>query len=50
MVHYDSIEQFKKAIFKAWEEIPIEYFQNLIKSMQNRINACIRNGGAHIDY
>lgn len=39
-----------EAVKQAWEEIPIETCQNLINSMNRRMDAVIRNSGHATKY
>jgi len=42
-----SIETLKQAIMIAWNEIPLEYFQNLVSSMKSRVaNVLLKQGGS----
>ena len=47
---YSSVPELKKAIFGAWNNLPSDFLRKLIKSMPNRINECIRNGGGNTHY
>lgn len=46
----NSIEELKAALHEAWLQVPVEMCENLIDSMTDRCNACIKAKGSHIKY
>jgi transposase len=48
--HFDSIEELKVAIIKAWNEITPSTRKKLIDSMPNRIFELIKNKGGSTKY
>jgi hypothetical protein len=40
----------EEALKKAWLMIPTSFFENLIESMERRIEACIKADGWHTKY
>ena len=47
---YKDVESLKKAIWKAWDEIPDDLIDKLIDSMPKRLKLVIVNGGNTINY
>ena len=47
---YNTIEELKDAIWKAWDQIPNELLKKLINSMKDRLVKVIQNGGNSIKY
>lgn len=47
---YENVGALKRAIRKAWAEIPLSVLQKLICSMKNRIFECIANRGSNTHY
>ena len=44
---FNSLKDLKEAIFDAWEKVPQNYLDTLVKSMKNRIcEVLINKGGA----
>jgi hypothetical protein len=43
-------EALGKALQEAWRALPKELFDSLIKSMEERVKACIRSKGWHTKY
>jgi len=41
---------FRQAIEKVWSEIPIETPQNLVKSIPDRLEKCLKNSGGPSGY
>lgn len=48
--NFDNRQQLFQALQAAWEEIPQEYFENIITSMGRRRRAVINARGGHIPY
>ena len=46
----EAYDALARAIVEAWEAIPQEYIDNLIKSMDNRVNAVLEAKGWHTKY
>jgi hypothetical protein len=42
--------QLRRAIYEAWDAIPVEVLLNLAASMPHRVQACIRNNGGPTGY
>jgi hypothetical protein len=40
----------KKALKEAWATIPVSFFENLVESMEQRVQACIAANGWHTKY
>lgn len=47
---YENVEQFKRAILRAWDSITNEELQNLIFSMNTRVYQLINRNGGATDY
>ena len=47
---YKNVKELKKAIFKAWDEMPISFINSLIESMPSRMIKVIQKNGGAIDY
>ena len=47
---YKDLENFKKELWKAWDEIPDDLIDKLIDSMPKRLKLVIVNGGNTINY
>jgi len=43
-------EVLGKALQEAWKALPQELFDSLIKSIEDRVKACIRSQGWHTKY
>ena len=46
---YQSIEELKKSLIKAWKEIPMEMIQKAIDDFPKRLKACIEANGDHFE-
>ena len=47
---YKDLENLKKALWRAWDEIPDDLIDKLIDSMSKRLKLVIVNGGNTINY
>lgn len=47
---YETIEELKKAIWKAWDDIPYDLLKKLINSMKDRLLDVVAVGGNSIKY
>jgi transposase len=45
-----SIRALERVIAEEWESIPQEFYQDLVRSMPRRVEACIANNGGHTKY
>jgi transposase len=45
-----SYEKLRKAVMEAWEAVPDDYLQNLVKSIKERCQAVIAANGMHTKY
>jgi hypothetical protein len=39
---HKSVESLKRALIKAWEEIPLETLRKFIDDFRKRLNTCIK--------
>jgi hypothetical protein len=47
---YQTVEQLKQAILKAWRRLTVQTLRNHVESMPNRIFQVINRNGAATDY
>lgn len=47
---YQTVDELKKAIEACWARVPLNFFQNLINSMPNRVFDLINKSGTFINY
>ena len=47
---YRNTDELKESILEAWEEIDLQTLQNLVDSMEDRLEKVIINRGDAIDY
>jgi hypothetical protein len=45
-----NLKELKKYVKRAWRDLPFEYYQRLIDSMPDRVNAVIAANGYHTKY
>jgi hypothetical protein len=45
-----AYDELARVIVEAWEAIPQDYIDDLIKSMDNRVNAMLHAKGWHTKY
>ena len=45
-----TYDELARVIVEVWEAIPQDYIDNLIKSMDNRVNAVLEAKGWHTRY
>jgi RNA:NAD 2'-phosphotransferase (TPT1/KptA family) len=47
---YDSLDDLKKAIQKAWDALSMEYIESVINSLPKGLKQCIDAKGDKINY
>ena len=47
---FANIAEMREALTREWFSLPLSYFQNLVKSMPNRLKAVIENDGGPTKY
>ena len=50
--HFEILnyEQFRGVVIAIWDQIPVEFFNDLVDSMQTRCETVIRVNGMHMEY
>jgi hypothetical protein len=46
---HKTVESLKRALIKAWEEIPLETLRKVIDDFPKRLNACIEAQGGYFE-
>jgi hypothetical protein len=45
-----AYDEWDRVVVEAWEALPQDYIHDLIKSMDNRVNAVLEAKGCHTKY
>jgi transposase len=48
--NYANFEEFRDALRRIWDEIPVATLENLERTMRKRIQVCIERKGGHVGY
>lgn len=48
--NYANFDEFREALRRIWNDIPVTTLQNLERTMKSRIQTCIARNGEHVGY